>query len=62
MGQTLANHSYVDISEVGRPDVGGGLVVKVFSVSLTRARLVLAGPIIYQLRYGGREREGVLTI
>ncbi|CAI8051449.1 Receptor-type tyrosine-protein phosphatase F [Geodia barretti] len=24
MGQTLANHSYVDISQVGRPDIGGG--------------------------------------
>ena len=24
MGQTLANHSYVDISLVGRPDFGGG--------------------------------------
>ena len=23
-GTTLANHSYVDISQVGRPDVGGG--------------------------------------
>ena len=24
MGQTLANHSYLDISEVGRCDLGGG--------------------------------------
>ena len=24
MGQTLANHSYVDISQVGRPDVDSG--------------------------------------
>ena len=24
MGQTLANHSYVDLSLVGRPDFGGG--------------------------------------
>ena len=23
MGQTLANHSYVDLSQVGRPDGGG---------------------------------------
>ena len=24
MGQTLADHSYVDLSQVGRPDIGGG--------------------------------------
>ena len=24
MGQTLANHSYVDLSQVGRPDFGSG--------------------------------------
>ena len=28
MSQTLANHSYVDISQVGRPDFGGGVGVQ----------------------------------
>ena len=50
MGQTLADHSYVDLSQVGRPELGGDSVLReLYTANWCTLRPFLMNPSMQQL-------------